>query len=153
MPNTYTQLYIQLVFAVRFREALVNESLREPLQKYLTGIATQHGHKMLAVYCMPDHTHVFVGLNPVQSISQLANALKANSSRWINSENFCRVRFQWQQGYGAFSYHKELIPVVARYIINQKEHHRQRSFRKEYLEFLKEFDIAFDDQYLFDFFE
>ncbi len=153
MPNTYTQLYVQFVFAVQNREALIRESFREKTQQYITGIARNKGHKMLAVYCMPNHAHVFVGLNPQQSISSLANDLKSNSSKWINSEGLSKFRFQWQNGYGAFSYHKSLIATVCNYIQNQQAHHNKRSFKDEYLDVLKEFDIHFEDPYLFDFFE
>jgi len=143
MPNTYTQLYIQFVFAIRNREALIREPIREEIQKYITGIATNKGHKMLAIYCMPNHAHIFVGLNPSQSISSLANDLKSNSSRWINSEKLSRFRFQWQEGFGAFSYHKSLIHTVGNYIDNQQAHHRKRTFRDEYLSLLKEFEVDF----------
>ena len=150
MPNTYTQLYIQFVFAVRNRESLVRESFREELHKYLTGIAQNHKHKMLAVYCMPDHAHVFVGLNPVQSISSLANDLKSNSSRWINENRLCPYDFHWQEGFGAFSYHRNKVDTICRYIQNQEEHHRKKKFSEEYQELLKEFEIDYNEKYLFD---
>ncbi|MBK8831271.1 MAG: IS200/IS605 family transposase [Saprospiraceae bacterium] len=153
MPNTYTQLYIQIVFAVQNRAALIHEPIREEIQKYLTGIVKNNQHKMLAVFCMPDHAHVFVGLNPNQSISSLANDLKSNSSRWINSEKLCRYHFNWQNGYGAFSYHKGMLSTICNYINTQKEHHQRRSFKDEYLDLLHEFDVDFNEQYLFEFFE
>src|SRR5688500_9801173 len=108
MPNTYTQLYIQFVFAVLNRDALIKDPIREEIQKYISGIVKNNHHKLLAIYCMPDHAHVFIGLNPKQSISSLANDLKSNSSRWINSEKLCKHHFNWQEGYGAFSYHKSM---------------------------------------------
>ncbi|MEO6130538.1 MAG: IS200/IS605 family transposase [Saprospiraceae bacterium] len=153
MPNTYTQLYIQLVFAVQFRESLIEESIRDPIEKYLCGIARNKGHKMLALFCMPDHTHVFVGLNPNQSISSLASDLKSNSSRWINKEKLCKFSFNWQDGYGAFSYHKKMISTIGNYIYNQPQHHKKLNFRTEYLGLLKEFDIEYKDEYLFNFFD
>jgi len=153
MANTYTKLYIQYVFAVLHRERLVQESFREELQKYLAGIVRNKRHKLLSVYCMPDHTHIFIGLNPVQSISSLANDLKSNSSKWINSNNLPKLHFHWQEGFGAFSYHKDLVPVVGNYIDNQKEHHAKKSFRDEYLDMLREFDVEYDERYLFEFFD
>ncbi len=153
MANTYTQLYIQFVFAVQNRDAIIKEPAREEIQKYLTGIAQNKGHKMLAIYCNPDHTHILLGLKPDQSISNLANDLKVNSSGWINKQGLCKYRFNWQPGFGAFSYHKQLIPVVANYIFNQKKHHENTSFKKEYVELLREFDITFTAQYLFEFFD
>ncbi len=149
MPNTYTQLYIQLVFAVQHRDALIHENIRDELQKYMTGIAQAHKHKMLAIYCNPDHTHVLVGLHPTQSLSSLANEMKSNSSRWLNESKRLNFNFKWQDGYGAFSYHKSLLDTIVKYVRNQKEHHKNKSFREEYLELLKEFDIDFDDRYLF----
>ena len=153
MPNTYTQLYIQLVFAVQNREALISENIRKEIQKYITGIANNNKHKMLAIFCMPDHAHVFVGLNPNQSISKLANDLKSNSSKWINKEKLCKFHFNWQEGYGAFSYHKSMISTIGNYINSQNIHHKNRTFKEEYNELLKEFDVEFDEQYLFKFFD
>ena len=153
MPNTYTQLYIQLVFAVQHRDALIKESFREELQKYITGIAQNKKHKMLAVYCMPDHTHVFLGLHPNQSISSIANDLKTNSSKWINENKFTKFKFHWQEGYGGFSYHKSRLSSLVNYIRTQPEHHAKKSFKEEYLDLLKEFDIDFNDQYLFEWLE
>lgn len=153
MPNTYTQLYIQFVFAVKHRDALIMESFREELQKYLTAIVQLNHHKMLSIYVMPDHAHVLVGLHPGQSISMLANEMKANSSKWINDHKKSRFHFNWQEGYGAFSYNKEMMYTVANYIQGQPEHHKKKSFKEEYLQLLHEFDVAFNDQYLFDFFD
>ena len=153
MPNTYTQLYIQYVFAVLHRDAMVKESFREELQKYITGIAKNNGHKMLAIYSMPDHTHILLGLNPNQSISSLANDLKSKSSKWINSRRLSKHKFNWQEGYGAFSYDKNRIHSVGNYINNQEIHHKKKTFKEEYLDLLKEFDVEFEQQYLFEFFD
>ena len=153
MPNTYTQLYIQFVFAVLYRNAMIKESIREETQKYITGIVQNNGHKMLAIYCMPDHAHVFIGLNPKQSISSLANDMKSNSSKWINNNKLCKTQFNWQEGYGAFSYHKSRINSLGNYINNQPQHHKKRGFKEEYLELLREFEVDYDERYLFDFFE
>lgn len=108
---------------------------------------------MLSVFCMPDHTHVFVGLNPNQSISDLVNDLKTYSSGWINKEKLSLHHFNWQNGYGAFSYHKKLVPIIGKYVDNQKTHHQNESFKTEYLNLLNEFDVEYQDQYLFEFFE
>jgi REP element-mobilizing transposase RayT len=153
MANTYTQLYVQYVFAVKFRESLVTESWRPPLQKYMTGIAQNYGHKMLSIYCMPDHTHVLVGLNPNQSVSTLAKELKSSSSKWINQMKWTRFQFNWQEGYGAFSYDKSRMYRIADYIQGQPEHHRKKSFQEEYLELLEEFGIEFKNEYLFEFWD
>ena len=149
MPNTYTQLYIQLVFAVQHRKALIHENIRDELQKYITGIAQAHKHKMLAIYCNPDHTHVLVGLNATQSLSSLANVMKSNSSCWLNETKRLNSHFNWQDGYGAFSYHKSQLDMIVKYVRNQKEHHKNTCFKEEYLELLKEFNIDYDDRYLF----
>jgi REP element-mobilizing transposase RayT len=127
--------------------------MHNEVEKYITGIAKNKRHKLLAIYCMPDHAHVFIGMNPTQSISQIANDLKSNSSRWINEEKLCKYHFNWQEGYGAFSYHKSMISTIGNYIANQSTHHRGRSFKEEYLDLLKEFDVEFNEQYLFDFFD
>ncbi len=153
MPNTYTQLYIQFVFAVKYRNTLIREPIRDEVQKYISGIARAKGHKLLAIYCMPDHTHILLGLNPNQSISNLANDLKSNSSKWINEKKLTPIHFNWQEGFGAFSYHKKMITTICHYIETQPDHHKKRSFKAEYLDLLKEFDIEYNDQYLFDFFE
>lgn len=153
MPNTYTQLYIQFVFAVQNRDAMITEAIRNDVQKYITGIATKKEHKMLALYCMPDHTHIFVGLNPSQSISSLAGDLKSNSARWLNQEKLCKFEFNWQEGFGAFSYHKKMISTIGNYIYNQADHHKKESFKKEYLGLLKEFDVSYNEAYLFHLFD
>lgn len=150
MPNTYTQLLIQIVFAVKHRQRLVTEDLRVPLEKYISGIVAKNGHKMLAIYCMPDHCHILLGLNPSQSISDLVRDIKANSSKWVNEEHRTSVKFNWQEGYGAFSYAKSQLDAVVNYILNQPAHHSKRSFKDEYLEFLEKFNVEYDERYLFE---
>lgn len=150
MPNTYTQLYVQIVFAVKYRKNMIHEPIRENVQKYISGIAQTNKHKMLAIYCMPDHTHIFLGLNPQQSISECAGKIKGNSSKWINSQKLTKTKFEWQQGFGAFSYSRSHIDRVVKYILNQPNHHRKKSFRQEYIEFLEKFAIEYDEKYLFD---
>ncbi len=150
MTNTYTQLHIQFVFAVKYRAALIATEWKEELHKYITGIFQQNGHKMLQVNSMPDHVHILIGMRPTQSISSLVQNVKTESSRWIKQKNFCAAPFAWQEGYGAFSYSKSHVPNVIRYIQNQEEHHNQQSFLDEYRQFLKVFDIDYDEQYIFE---
>ena len=126
MANTYTQLLIQLVFTVKNRANLITEELRADVQKYITGIIRNNGHRPLAIFCMPDHTHILFGLNPNQSLSSLVRDVKCNSSRWINQCGRLKFKFQWQEGYGAFSYSKNQINAVARYILNQPDHHKNK---------------------------
>jgi REP element-mobilizing transposase RayT len=149
MPNTYTQLYIHFVFAVKYRAALLNESWDDRLRLYIIATVQNNGHKVLAINHMPDHLHLFVGLNPAQSISDLMRLVKGDSSEWINKEKLTSTKFQWQDGYGAFSYSRSQIDKVVKYILNQQEHHKKTSFLDEYREILKSFDVDFDERYIF----
>lgn len=149
MANTYTQLYNQFVFAVKNRKALIDSSWRDELCKYITGIVQNHKHKLIAIYAMPDHIHIFVGMKPTQSISDLLKEIKSHSSKWINENNFCSGKFEWQEGYGAFSYSHSQLSNVVNYINNQEEHHRKKSFRNEYINLLNEFQIDYRDNYIF----
>lgn len=149
MANTYTQLHIQFVFAVQNRISVIQPSWEEELYKYTTGIVKNHKHKMIAINGMPDHLHLFVGLHPTQSISSLMQTVKGESSEWINKKGFVNGKFQWQEGYGAFSYGHSQINQVYNYILSQKEHHKNRTFLEEYRELLKKFEIAYDEQYIF----
>lgn len=149
MANTYTQIHIQLVFVVKFRNGLINPSWKEELYKYISGIIDRNGHKLLAINGMPDHLHILVGLRPVQSVSDLCMHIKSNSSKWINENNFLKTRFEWQEGFGAFSYSKNEVPKIINYIKNQETHHSKRSFREEYSKFLKDFEVEFDERYIF----
>jgi REP element-mobilizing transposase RayT len=153
MANTYTQLLIQFVFAVKHRESKINETTRQPLEKYITGIVQNNNHKMLAIYCMPDHCHILIGLHPSQSVSDAARDIKSNSAKWLNEQEILKSKFNWQEGYGAFSYAKSQLDVVVKYILNQPEHHRKKTFKEEYCDFLIKFNIQYDDQYLFDWLE
>jgi REP element-mobilizing transposase RayT len=153
MPNTYTQILIQFVFAVKHRESKINAEIRVPLEKYITGTVQNNKHKMLAIYCMPDHCHIFIGLNPSQSISDTVRDVKSNSAKWLNEQAFLKSKFNWQEGYGAFSYSKSQIDVVVNYILNQPKHHKNRTFKEEYIDFLQKFDVEYEDQYLFDWLE
>ncbi len=149
MPNTYTQIHIQFVFAVKFRNGLINQSFKGELYQYISGILKQHNHKLLAINGMPDHLHIFIGMRPTQSISDLMQDIKGNSSKWINEKKFLKIKFEWQEGYGAFSYSKSHVNTVIEYIKNQEEHHKKESFRDEYLKFLKAFEIEYDERYIF----
>ena len=150
MANTYTQIYIQIVFVVKGRQNLISKHNREELHKYITGIVQNRGHKLLSIFCMPDHTHLLIGMKPSQSISDLARDIKAGSSLFINEQKWITGKFSWQEGFGAFSYAKGQIENVARYIQNQEEHHNKKNFKTEYLEFLREFEIEYKEEYLFD---
>ena len=149
MPNTYTQIHIHFVFAVKFREALIQPEWKERLYQYITQIVQHSGHKMLVINGMPDHIHLLIGLRPEQSISHLMQDVKASSSKWINEQKFTKGKFAWQEGYGAFSYSKSQVPRLIGYIKNQEEHHRKKTFREEYLQILKESDIPYDPKYIF----
>lgn len=150
MPNTYTQLYTQFVFAVKGRENLIRESFREELEKVICGVVTNHKCKTYAIYCNPDHTHVFVGMHPTMSPSKLMEQVKSGSSNWLNSKKYLPKKFNWQDGYGAFTYSKSHIDRVVKYILNQREHHRKKTFKEEYISFLEKFEIDYDPKYLFD---
>jgi len=150
MANTYTQIFIQLIFAVRGREYLITEKNRVNLEKYICGIVSNLKSKPLAIYCNPDHTHILIGLHPSTSISEIAKFIKSNSSKWINENKWMPGKFKWQEGYGAFSYSKSQVPSVYSYILNQHEHHKTSSFKEEYLKFLEKFEIEYDEKYLFD---
>jgi putative transposase len=153
MPNTYTQLYIQYVFSVKGRENLIKESFRDELEKVICGIVTSHHCKTYAIYSNPDHTHIFVGMNPTLSPAKLMEQLKSGSSVWLNQKRLIPGKFLWQDGYGAFTYSKSHIDRVVKYILNQPEHHKKQSFRDEYLTFLKKFDVDYDPRYLFEWYE
>ena len=149
MPNTYTQLYIHFVFAVKYRAALLNNNWDERLRLYITAITQNNGHKMLAINNMPDHLHMLIGINPAQSISDLMRLIKGDSSEWINKEKLTPNKFQWQEGYGAFSHSRSRVDKVVKYIISQQEHHKKSTFLDEYRQMLTSFDIAFDERYIF----
>ncbi|MBI3112277.1 MAG: IS200/IS605 family transposase [Ignavibacteriales bacterium] len=153
MAGTFSQIYIQIVFAVRSRENLISKEWKEQLHKYISGIITGKGQKSIIVNGMPDHIHVFVGLRPSMAISDLVRDIKNNSTNFINEKGFLRRRFSWQEGFGAFSYSHSHIGRVYNYILRQEEHHRKKSFRKEYTELLKKFNIEHNPKYLFDWIE
>ncbi len=149
MADTYTQLYIHCVFAVKFRKAMISPEWDERLRLYITAIVQNNGHKMIAINNMPDHLHLFIGLNPVQSISDLMRLVKGDSSEWINQQKLTKQKFNWQGGYGAFSYSGSHLGNVARYIENQQEHHRKKSFLEEYKKMLDDFSVEYNVKHIF----
>ena len=151
MPNTYTQLYIHLVFAVKGRESLIPRDHKTDLQKYITGIVQNHKHKLITIENEPDHIHILVGLKPDQSISDLVKNIKTGSTIWLNEQPWMKQQFCWQEGFGAFSYSRSQLSQVIAYIQNQEEHHKKKTFREEYIALLEAFGISYDERYLFDF--
>ena len=151
MPNTYSQIYLQFVFAVKHRQSLIPKEHKEELHKYITGIVQNRKAKMIAVHCMPDHAHLFVGFKPVMSISDFVKEVKVASNEFINEKPWMKQKFNWQEGYGVFSYGHSQIDAVAKYVLNQEVHHQTKTFREEYLEFLQKFVIPYDEKYLFEF--
>jgi len=150
MSNTYSQIYVQLVFAVKNREALIKDSFREEVQKYMSGIIANRGCKLYAIYANPDHVHLLISLRPNLSVSNLVRDVKCNVSQYINERKFSSFHFQWQEGYGAFSYSASHLNAVVRYILNQPEHHKKQSFREEYIAFLQKFKVDYDERFLFE---
>ena len=152
-PGVFTQLYVQLVFAPKYRDRLLRKEIRPEIFSYISGIITNRKHKSIIINGMSDHIHILVGLNPNDKISDLVGAIKKSSSTFINEKGWFRGKFHWQDGYGAFSYGRSQLDNVYHYIKNQEMHHRKRTFREEYLELLKRFEIEYDEKYLFEFFE
>lgn len=150
MPGTFTQIYIQIVFAVKFRHKLIHPVWQEELNKYIAGIIKAKGQKPIIVNGASDHIHVFIGFRPSMLLSDLVRDIKNNSSKFINEQGWIPQKFRWQEGYGAFSYSQSHIKNVYNYILNQEEHHRKKAFHEEYLEFLKEYEIEYDEKYVFD---
>ena len=150
MANTYSQIYIHIVFAVKGRQNLIRAEIREELHKYITGIITNRDQKLLSIFCMPDHTHLLIGLKPSISISDLARDIKAGSSKFINDNKLNKGKFSWQEGFGVFSYSRSQIDTVIKYIQNQEKHHNKKSFKEEYIDFLEKFAVEYDEKYLFE---
>lgn len=153
MANTYTQLYTQFVFAVKNRENVIREKFRDELEKTICGIISNHKCKAYAIYCNPDHTHVFVGMHPTIAPAKLMEQVKSGSSKWINDKKIIQGKFAWQDGYGAFSYSKSQIESVVQYIMSQPEHHKKATFKEEYLLFLNKFKVDYDPKYLFEWYD
>jgi REP element-mobilizing transposase RayT len=148
MANTYTQIHIHAVFAVQNRLSLIQKQWQDELYQYITGIITNNNHKLLQIGGMPDHIHVLFGMRPTQSVSDLLQDIKGSSSFRINKKQFVRGKFSWQEGYGAFSYGKSQVNNVIDYIKKQEVHHKKRTFADEYLDFLKLFEIEYDERYV-----
>lgn len=153
MANTFSKIYLQFVFAVQNRKSLIPKKHKEELHKYITGLVQNRHTKMIAIHCMPDHAHLFVGYKPVIYIPDLIKEIKVESNEFINKKGWINGKFKWQEGYGVFSYSQSHIDRVAKYVLNQEEHHRKKTFRKEYKELLAKFDIPYDEKYLFRFFD
>jgi REP element-mobilizing transposase RayT len=153
MPNTYTQLYVHIVFAVKERQNLVPEKHRIELEKYICGIITNKNSKPLTIYINPDHSHILIGLHPTVSVSDITRDIKANSSKFINDKKWVKGKFQWQDGFAAFTYSKSQIDKIIKYILNQPQHHKKKTFKEEYLDLLKKFEIEYDEKYLFEWIE
>ncbi|MEZ4776260.1 MAG: IS200/IS605 family transposase [Bacteroidia bacterium] len=153
MSDSYTQLHVQLVFAVKYRQALIRKSWKNKLHAYITGVVQNNGHKMVSINSMPDHIHILIGYRPSQLLGNLVENIKTSSNKWIKASGLSWHPFAWQNGYGAFSYSRSQIPAIARYIENQENHHRKQSFREEYLGLLKSMDILYDERYVFEFFD
>jgi REP element-mobilizing transposase RayT len=149
MPGTFSQIYIQIVFAVKNRDSLIQPSWEEELYKYISGIIKNKQQKLIAINGMPDHIHLFIGMKPSCCLSDLVREIKKSSTEFINEKKFSKFKFNWQEGYGAFSYSHSHIDLVAKYVMNQKEHHKKFTFREEYIDFLKKFEIEFKEEYLF----
>ena len=148
MANTFTQIYIQFVFAVQNRISLIQPEWKDELYKYITGIVQNNGHKLIAINGIANHVHIFIGYKPNQLIPNLMQDVKGSSSKWINEKRFVKGKFSWQEGYGAFSYSNSQIDSVVKYINDQEMHHKKHTFREEYILLLKKFNISFDEKYI-----
>lgn len=148
MANTFTQIYLHLVFAVRNRMSLIQREWKEELYKYITGIVQNNGHKLIAINGIPNHLHVAVGYKPHQLIPDLLQDIKGDSSKWINEKKFVRGKFNWQSGYGAFSFSHSHMDRIVKYIQNQEKHHKRKTFQEEYKELLEKYDVRYDERYI-----
>jgi putative transposase len=153
MANTYSQITIHAVFAVKYRENFITQDWRDNLHQYISGIITNKGAKSLAVGGWKDHVHILFGMPVTTCIADFMNAIKSNSSKWINEQHFLKGKFNWQDGYGSFSYSKSQRDIVIKYIMKQEEHHRTISFKEEYIKMLTDFEVEYDDKYLFEFYD
>lgn len=149
MANTYHQIYLQMVFAVKYRNAVIDKTWSSQLFGVIGNLINEANCKTLIVNGVEDHVHCFVGLRPVVSVSELMKTVKAKSSKYINDHKLTQERFEWQEGYGVFSYHQSMVNTIFKYVQNQEEHHKKQTFSEEYLDLLKEFKVEYNDQYLF----
>ena len=150
MANTYTQLYVHVVFAVKGRQPLIPQQHKAELHQYITGILTHQKQKVIQINSMPDHLHFLIGMSPDARLSELVRDVKQHSTRFINRKQWVVGKFQWQRGYSAFTYSHSHMPGVARYIENQERHHHEKTFQEEYLELLDKFGVDYDERYVFD---
>ena len=148
MSGTYSQLYVQIVFSVKFRKPLISEAIRNRVERYICAIISNQNCKPVQIYCNPDHCHILIGLCPSKSLSSLVQEIKYNSSKWINANNLVEGKFSWQSGYGAFTYSRNDLPKVVTYIQNQPAHHKKISFIEEYKSMLRDFVISFEEEYI-----
>jgi putative transposase len=153
MANTFSQIYIQIVFSVKGRQNLIQKKWQEELYKYICGIINGKQQKVLAIGGVLDHIHILVSLKPNISISDLVKLIKINSAKWINEKTLVYGKFQWQEGFGAFSYSQSQLDNVIGYINNQEQHHKKKTFKDEYIELLKNFNVSYDEKFLFDWIE
>jgi len=151
MANTYSQIYIQIVFAVKGRQNLIDPKHNDELQKYITGIVTAQKQKLIAINNMPDHLHLLIGQRPDSSLSDVVQDIKCGATNFINRQRWVKGRFNWQEGFGAFSYSRSQLDTVIRYVQNQQKHHLRSSFRAEYVRLLDRFDVSYDKRYIFEF--
>ena len=149
MANTYTQIHIHIIFAVKFRQAVIMPVWKDTLHKYITGVVQNNSHKMVSINSMPDHIHMLIGLRPIQALSDLIRMVKGDSSEWINQQRLTKAPFRWQNGFGAFSYAISQVPTVCGYIENQELYHRKKTFEAEYHEMLQKFQVEHDERYTF----
>jgi putative transposase len=153
MANTYTKIYLHIVFSVRGRQNLIQKNWQDELHKYICGAVSGQGEKVYAIGGMPDHIHLLISIKPTITISDLVREIKANSSKWINQKGWVHGKFQWQEGFGAFSYAESQLDHVIAYINNQEQHHSKKTFQNEYVELLHKYNVEYDDHYLFEWIE
>ncbi len=153
MANTYSQIFYHVVFAVKHRQSLITHSIKDELYKYITGVINNQKQVLFIINGMPDHVHLLLNCKPDVNLSNLVKEIKEHSTKFINDKKIIPGKFYWQGGFGAFSVGRRDIPNVIRYIKNQEEHHSKKNFKDEYLEFLKENEIEFEEKYIFEFHE
>lgn len=153
MAGTFSQIYLQFVFAVQGRRSLLPKQHKEELQKYITSLVQARKAKMLAVHCMPDHTHLFVSIKPAVYIPDFIKEIKVESNEFIRQKRWVPTEFHWQEGYGVFSYGRSQLDRVCKYVLNQEEHHRTKTFREEYHDLLQKFAVPYEERFLFDWIE
>lgn len=150
MAGTFSQIYLQFVFAIQGRQSLIPKEHKEELHKYITSLVQARNAKLLAVHCMPDHLHLFTGVKPSVYIPDFVKEIKVESNEFIRNKHWLKGAFHWQEGYGVFSYGHSQLDTVCKYVLNQEEHHRKKTFREEYHEFLRKFSVSYEERFLFD---